>query len=355
MINFDKLKNFSKEKSELIALCIDGYTGDIVNYVTADVKTDPKSIEKQIRERIVKDVLHGEPLNARTFRKYKNDIFDIIEITIDSILPEGWNNNPFFNEFVEVRRLDLGDKNEFYIQNGGYLTVSKFSGNHWDTNRERLPEGAPYSIDTSWYVVHFYDEFERFMKNISSWADLMNTAIKSFTQAFNNATYTAFSGMSAFVPSAFTGNGTLSTDNERDNLLALLDKIYAANGNKPVIIGAASALRKLQGRMADAWIADSAKEERKEFGIVSAWEGFKLSEIPQVMAPGTFNFEISTNTLLLASSGTKPIKFVYEGESRINEVQDNRVNRDQTLEAQIQTKAGIGVIADQVIGKWTLA
>ena len=185
--DMSKLANFSTEKQQLIALGIDTYTGDVANYVAKDVDTSAGSMDSEMRERFEKDVLHGEKYNYRTYRKYKNDIFEIIETVLDQTLPEGWNENEFFNRFVETIRVDLGDKNEFYAEDNGNFIVSKFSGNHWDTIRERMDMGKSFSVETSWWEVHFYNEFERFMKNIDSWTKLMDKARKSFMQAFQSA------------------------------------------------------------------------------------------------------------------------------------------------------------------------
>lgn len=351
-----KIANFSKEKQQLIAMCIDSYTNELGNYVNANVDTAPASIENTIRERFENEIMHGEPWCYRTYRKYKNDIFEIIEVMLDQTLPEGWKDNEFMNRFVETKRLDLGDKNEFIVEDNSLLTVSKFSGNHWDTIRERMDLGASYSVPTSWYEVHFYNDFERFMKNIDSFENMLDKARKSFLQSFQGAIYVAFAGLGDVAPDEFVGNGTLATDTEKNQLLDLIDTVSAANGGvRPVIAGTASALRKLQGKIPDAWVAESAKEERKMRGTVTAWEGFDLMAIPQVLKPGTFTAAVSNTQLVIFAGEARPIKFVYEGESRMKEVTSNTENMDQTLENQIQTKAGVAAIVNTTVGAWNLA
>lgn len=353
--DMSKLANFSTENQQLIALGIDIYTGDVANYVAKDVDTSAGSMDDVMRERFEKDVLHGENYNYRTYRKYKNDIFEILETVLDQTLPEGWKENEFFDRFVETIRVDLGDKNEFYAEDNGYFTVSKFSGNHWDTIRERMDMGKSFSVETSWWEVHFYNEFERFMKNIDSWTKLMDKARKSFLQAFQNAVYAAFSQMSDMAPEGFVGHGSLATDTERDALLELIDKVETANGVKPILVGTGAALRKLQKNIDENWIAQSAKEERKNNGIVSSWEGYDLMPIPQVFKQGTFDFALSTTQILIVATNAKPIKFVFEGDSRLKETNDNRDNMDQTLEGQVQVKAGLASVTSDVIGYWDLA
>lgn len=351
-----KIANFSKEKQELIALCVDSYSGEISNYVASNVKTDSASIDAQIRERIHEEILQGADFNHRTYRKYHDDIFEVIEVMLDQMLPEGWKDNEFFNRFVEERRLDLGDTNEFWCPNDALLTVSKFSGNHWDTIRERCDIGSSFNVNTSWYEVHIYNEFERFMKKLDSFPAMIDKVNRSFLQFFQNAIYTAFSGMNEFVPADFTGHGALSTDTEREALLTLAEKVQTANGGKaPVLVGSHTALRKLNSAIPANWIADSAREERKAYGVPKMWEGYELLVLPQVFKKGTFDFELSNDKILLVSNDSKPVKFVYEGESRMKEARENTENMDQSLEYQIQTKAGVAVVADRFIGEWTLA
>ena len=353
--DMSKLANFSTEKQQLIALGIDTYTGDVANYVAKDVDTSAGSMDDVMRDRFNKDILHCEKYNYRTYRKYKNDIFEILETVLDQTLPEGWSENEFFNRFVETIRVDLGDKNEFYAEDNGNFIVSKFSGNHWDTIRERMDMGKSFAVETSWWEVHFYNEFERFMKNIDSWTKLMDKARKSFLQAFQNAVYAAFADMADMAPEGFVGHGALSTDTERDNLLELIEKVETANGVKPVLVGTGAALRKLQKNIDENWIPESAKEERKRNGVISSWEGYDLMPIPQVFKQGTFDFALSTTKILIVATNAKPIKFVFEGDSRLKETNDNRDNMDMTLEGQIQVKAGLAAVTSDVIGHWDLA
>ena len=40
----------------------------------------------------------------------------------------------------------------------------------------------------------------------------------------------------------------------------------------------------------------------------------------------------------MVASNAKPIKFVFEGKSRMKEIDSNTTNQDQTLEGQIQVR-----------------
>lgn len=353
--NMDRLAHFTAEKKQLIALGIDNYTGDISNFTAENVDTSAKSMDTEIRDRFTNEIMHGEKFNYRTFRKYKNDIFEVIEEVLDQTLPEGWSDNEFMNRFVETKRRDLGDEEEFYAEDNSLLVVSNFSGNQWDTIRERMDIGATFKVSTSWWVVHFYNEFERFMKNVDSFSRMLDKVRKSFLQQFQDAIYIAFSKLGESVPEGFTGHGALSTDSERDELLELIQKVETGNHTKPIIVGTGAALRKLQKNVDENWIADSAKEERKRNSVVASWEGYDLLPLSQVFKAGTFDFALSNTRLLILANNDKPIKFVYEGDSRIKDIQTNTTNQDQTIEYQMQVKAGIATVSSSIMGEWELA
>lgn len=68
----------------------------------------------------------------KAIRRNQIAIYEIIEEVIDDALVSGWDANPFFREYVDVRNLALGDKNEFYTPDDSVLSVMKVSGNHHD-------------------------------------------------------------------------------------------------------------------------------------------------------------------------------------------------------------------------------
>lgn len=70
----------------------------------------------------------------KAIRRHKIDIYEIIEETVENLLVTGWGDNPFFNEFLEIKSNADGDTNEFYAVDDVILTVSELSGNHHDIN-----------------------------------------------------------------------------------------------------------------------------------------------------------------------------------------------------------------------------
>jgi hypothetical protein len=103
---------------------------------------DVKSANDKIRE-IQFDIL-GLDKNAsardikRAIRRHKIDIYEVIEDVLEDLLVSGWGDNPFFREFVEQKYHNLGDTNEFWVNDDVILTVSEISGNHHDLNSNRI-------------------------------------------------------------------------------------------------------------------------------------------------------------------------------------------------------------------------
>lgn len=89
----------------------------------------------------------------KAIRRHKVDVFEVIEETIETLLVSGWGNDPFFNEYVEIKSMAIGDTNEFYVPDESILTVAELSGNHHDLFRQRLGAGRTFSVKTSWYGV----------------------------------------------------------------------------------------------------------------------------------------------------------------------------------------------------------
>lgn len=68
----------------------------------------------------------------RAFSRHKDEVFEVIEETVENLLVSGWGENPFFNEFVEIKNMNDGDTNEFYVPDDCVITISELSGNHHD-------------------------------------------------------------------------------------------------------------------------------------------------------------------------------------------------------------------------------
>lgn len=118
-----------------------------------------KEVDNGIRE-VMFEVL-GIDANAdkktirKAIRRHKLDVYEVIEEVLPNLLKTGWQDNPFFEQFVEYKNLSDGDTNEFYVADEVILSVSELSGSHHNILRQRLGEGSTFRVKTSWYGVRF--------------------------------------------------------------------------------------------------------------------------------------------------------------------------------------------------------
>lgn len=291
----------------------------------------------------------------KAIRRHKIDVFEVIEETVENLLVSGWGDDPFFNEFVEIKSMNTGDTNEFYVPDESVLTVSELSGNHHDLFRQRLGAGSTFSVKTSWYGVKIYAEYELFMAGKVDWANFIQKIYQAFDKKVNDMVYAAVmsAGDKVSPSSQFTKTGTLN----KDTLITLVEDVQAANGVEAVIMGTKTALSKLTALAETDWISNSMKEERNTTGRLGIWEGVRLVEIPQSFAPNDTTVKLVDNTRLLVMplADNKFIKIYDEGEAQVKEVSDGDTNMDKTIEYEYQQKMGVATIVNRKFGQYKMA
>lgn len=138
--------------NEFTRLLVDTANGRVQNYTAEDANT---SLRNKFREVMHLSENFTRKEYRRAMRRYSNEIFELIEDTLEILMGKGWGENPFFRQFVEERNIGVGDENLFYVDDNTMLTVSKFSGNHHDLIRQKLGSGESFTVPTSWYGVNY--------------------------------------------------------------------------------------------------------------------------------------------------------------------------------------------------------
>lgn len=286
-------------------------------------------------------------------------MFEIIEEIVPNMLISGWGENPFFNEFVEIRNMANGQKNDFYVEDETILTVSEVSGNHHDIFRQRLGEGEHFSVKTSWFAAKIYAEYEQFMNGDVDWVKFTNKITEAFNNKINALLYEAVmaAGDKVVPTSQFVKTGALGSAT-KEAFLELIEDVQAATGDEVVIMGTKSALSKLRN-MADVnWISTDEKSELYRTGRLGLFEGTRLAEIPQVFATNDTSKKLVDNTKLLimpvSSEGTKFVKLVMEGDAQVAENTDKDKNMDMTYSYEYQQRMGVATILGKKFGTWKI-
>jgi len=340
--------NFSTEDMSTFELARDLMRGDFSMHVDKE-KITRKDLENYLRDKINNDVLKGATL-FQAYRRNNVVLFEIIEEIVNVTIGEDVLTSPFIDSFVEVKNRQLGDQTAFYHE-GGLLSVASFAGNHWDTNRQSIDLGEEFTLPKEWIFIHVYDELERFLLGIVSLERLLDKVYKSINKYIQDRLYVQFQNVAQSVPADFTMSG-----NSEEAVGLLCDKVQAAGGYAGLTIaGTKAALRKLAGIVPDKMFAESQKEAKANTGSIGEWEGNKLMVIPQTMKANTFELALDDNMLFIMGGDVKPIKLEFIGDTRSDMDTTGKKYNDMTMDFQIQTCMGLGMVMPQYFGVFNFA
>ena len=193
---------------ELTTLINETLSGKVALFAGDDAT---KYTDQAVREGFF-EILGEDKLTWQGWRNHKNEIFTIMENVLTTNLPLAWENSPFYNQFVETKNGALGDTNEFYVNDNSILVASRFSGNHWDTDRQKLQGRKGFGLSTEWIYIHIYDELERFLKNIITLAEMTKKLQQAFQIEIDTRMYASFNGIGTYLPAKFQEGGVYDRD-----------------------------------------------------------------------------------------------------------------------------------------------
>lgn len=342
--------DFSTEQTAAFDLALDLMRGDYSLRGDNGAQLTKRDLEDHLRGLLEKDIMGGHKTVYQAIRRNKIDIFEIMEEIVNVVIGEDVLNCPFVDNFVEVKNRALGDKTEWYSE-GGLLSVASFAGNHWDTNRQSIDLGTEFSLPKEWIFIHVYEELERFLLGITPLEKLMDKVAKSIDKYMKERLYMQFQNVASAVPAEFSAQG-----NNEEALGDLCDLVQAAGGyDSLTIAGTRGALRKIGGIVPDSLIANSQKEAKASTGTFGEWDGHKLMLIPQVKKPDAFELALDNDKLFIMGGDTKPIKLEFIGDTRSDMDTTGKKYNDMSVDYQIQTCMGLGMIVSPYFGCFTFA
>lgn len=365
LMNFDaKVREvFENDEQQLRAfnkLMLDTANGNFEEGITA----------KEANEKLVSMFMKVIGVNEnstkaeirKAIKRNQQVLFDLIEEVVPNLLQTGWQENPFFNEFVEISNIDIGDKNMFYTEDETILTVSKVSGNHWDIDRQRLGKGSSFSVETSWYGIAVYSEYERLLTGAEDFATFVTKLYEAVDRFVNESIYQAMLTAADQLPGGVGGDGQWVktgdlNETTKETFLQLIEDVQMATGMECVIMGTKTALSKLEGMQDINWISNDMKVERNTTGKIGYWEGVRLVEIKQgFRLNDTTQRLVDDKQLLIMPVGeNKFIKMVNEGQPEMRQVNDNTANQDMTYDYRYMWKMGVAVMIGLLFGVWNIA
>lgn len=285
------------------------------------------------------------------------ELMQVIEEILDEKIATGWKDDEFFDQFVEIRNLADGDKNEFWTQKDIILNLERVSGSHHDLIVQKLNEGQSQSIPTSVYGIKVGAFIREFVLGRKNWSEFTDAVAKAFVNEIKNVTYREFMNAGSKIPvsAQFNKTGSL-TAATKDTFDTLLEDVSMANDGAPVVImGTKTALRNLNALSDVNWRADSQKESVAHSGMLGDYEGTVLIEIPNRFAKNDTTQKLidSTKLLIMPLVDIKPVKFIDGGETTL-EVSEIGATMDDRQTYEVQRRMGVGTIITRYFGTWNL-
>lgn len=309
-----------------------------------------KYTDQAIREAFF-EILGEDKLTWQGWRNHKNEIFTVIETVLNTNLPLAWENSPFYNQFVETKNGALGDKNEYIIDQDGVLVASRFSGNHWDTDRQKVQGKRGFSVPTEWIYIHVYDELERFLLGTITLPEMMRKLQDAFQREIDARIFAAFNGIGTYLPESFKETGAYV----KETMLDIIQRVQIASQKNVILAGTKTALANIAEGIDSNWISNGQKEEMATTGALLNLTGLGVTalEIPQTFVRGSYDFKVDNKSIYILPDNERPIKLFFEGDTRALDLTAQDTH-DQTYDSQVQTKLGHAVILSSLFGKYTI-
>lgn len=329
-------------KESIIKLGID----IIQNRVNTEFASADKYEQMEVLRKALIEANGGsEKLSYKSMRN-NVELFEIIETILVLNDAQGFEDNDFFEQFVEYRNIALGDENYFYIDDNSLFTVNTTAEGVGATLRQRINTGKHETIPTVLHTIEVYEELNRLLAGRIDLVQFVERIRRSFQEKKMNDIYATFYNGITGLPSAFKKTGTYS---EAD-LLDIIAHVEASTGGEAIVVGTKKALSKVTS----AVISESAKERYNQAGFYGIFNGTPMLAIKQAHKYGTHEFAITDNDIWVVTANDKPVKFVTEGDAIFEQGQATD-NADRTVGILAGERYGLGIVLNQLYGQYQIS
>ena len=303
-----------------------------VAYKFEDQEYSYSALNETLREQF--KALAGD---YNSYRRNKNDIFEIMQAVIDEVLPKKINDA--YGQFAEIRQYGQGNKPQFVKRAGRnrakqFITKVGLAGIYEVFKLDK----SFYEIDTTAYGGAAQIGLEEFLDGVVDFTTLMDIVIEGLNDAVYLEIAKALGGLASKLPTANVAD-TAGTDQPTMDELLVISRAYGT----PVIYTSLEFANK-HLIPADGWISENVMDQMYNQGFLGMYKGTRVVILPQTFVDETNEtavLDISSAYIIPTNEGEMPVKIALEGETIIDEY----MNKDRSREIQAFKKFGVAIVA----------
>lgn len=266
------------------------------------------------------------------YRANKNTIFELIEETIDDILPKKVMEQ--YNMFAETKTFAQGDRPVFSRKSGRqrakqFITRVGLAGIYEVFKLDK----STFEVPTSAFGGAAQIGFEEFLDGKVDFSEVVQIVMEGLDEVIYVEIAKALKAGLNQLPAANKASAAGFDEAELDKLIA----VARAYGDPTIYCTYELAAKILPP---DAWVSEKMKDERNSQGYISVYKGNRVIVMPQ-------SFEDETNSkkvidpsdlwIIPTGGNDKPVKIAFEGQTIVDEYN----NYDRSKEIQVYKKVGV--------------
>lgn len=310
-------------------------------------KQKPKTYsyeDKQLDYSAMNDVLREE-LNAKLgtfngFRRHKIEYFELMEETIDEMLPP--NIISLYGDFAAVKIFSQGSKPVFKRKTG------KLRAKSFITKAAQAGVYETFKLDTETFEVPTIAyggaaqiSIEEFLDGTLDWAELIEIVLEGLMDSIYKEIIGALENVVDYLPANNKASGSAFDAKQTDKVLSTVG-VYG----KPTIFCTYEFAQTIVPD--EGFISDADKEDKRNLGYIGQYHGCKVVVLPQSFVDETNTEKIvDPSYAWVFPNGKEKVCYIaMEGQTIVKDFD----NRDMSTEIQAYKKFGVAITAYHYIG-----
>lgn len=269
------------------------------------------------------------------YRKNKLAIFELIEETVDEILPKKVMEQ--YGAFAEVKTYAQGDKPTFAFKKGRrrakqFVTRVGLAGIY---EVFKLDKGT-FELATNAYGGAAQIGFEEFLDGRVDFSEVTQIIMEGLDETIYEEIAKALIAGIDQLPTANSAQFAGFDEAELDSLIA----VARAYGDPTIYCTYEFAVKILP---AEGWVSDSMRDEVNRQGYLGVYKGSRVIVMPQSFTDETNSEKVidpGYAWIIPTGGNDKPVKVAFEGQTIVDEY----TNYDRSRELQVYKKVGVGAM-----------